>query len=140
MDCCGDFLDLEDFGCEGSVEFCFARPLRFDFDEPLAGLLVSGGICSFPASNLSKSSSDKIATPRERALSCFEPGSEPTTTKLVSLLTELDTLPPWRITSTPASSRERRARAPVNTNDFPAKRVSSGAWRFSVIFKSSSLR
>jgi len=34
-------------------------------------------------------------------------------------------LPPWRSTSAPASSRERRANAPVKTNVFPAKRASS---------------
>ncbi len=59
-------LFLEDFFC-----FDFAA---VDSDTPASG---SG---NFPASNWSNSSSFRMVTPSERALSYFEPGSEPTTT------------------------------------------------------------
>jgi len=81
MDRCGVFLDC-DFGPRPllSSEFFCVRRLFFDFAGSFADSLCSREISNFPESNLSKSSSCKMVTPRERALSCLEPGSAPTTT------------------------------------------------------------
>src|SRR5271157_105631 len=91
--------------------------------------LGSGSGGSFPFNASSNSLSLRMVTPSDFAFSYFDPGSLPTTTYPVFLLTEFTTLPPCVAPSAPASSRERFTRPPVNTNVFPASREDCSAAR-----------
>ena len=62
------------------------------------------------------------------ALRSLEPAFSPTTTKLVFLDTEPETLPPSSSIFSDASSRVNLLRAPVRTKTFPANRVSEITW------------
>src|SRR5512134_2787748 len=82
-----------------------------------------------------KLSSSRIGTPKDNALSYFEPGSSPRTRKEVFLLTESVTFPPCASMNCFASSRLKTGRVPVITKVIPrrdwetrAVPVCSSAW------------
>src|SRR5438876_4002040 len=72
------------------------------------------------------SASSITGTPKCTALSSFDPGSAPATTKSVFLLTEVVTRPPLVSIRARASSRVMPGSDPVNTNCLPANLLSVG--------------
>src|SRR5882762_2541213 len=85
------------------------------------------------------SASSMTGTPSSTALSSFDPGSAPATTKLVFLLTEDVTRPPLVSIRARASSRVMPGSDPVNTNCWPAN-LSSARFPARPVGSSRSVR
>src|SRR5262249_6843583 len=101
------------------------RPAPGRQDKPPGAQGAPGGASAAPAaaraawgpssSSTRNPAPSSTGTPSARALSYFEPGLSPATTKLVLADTEEATLPPSAVTAPPASSRLSPASGPVTT-------------------------